>query len=150
MSTPQKQVIFTEAYNNPASTAIPFDEKWSNGTGYFDNAVYGSTAPKVPFGSIYKSVTPGNRRILIIGTRLGNVVVFDRYQNSEKDVFVYNSTHVFAKSQWLRGNSLDDDDMGVLLGFDQTDENIGKRIDNIYSFCKKRDDNQVAATGRRD
>lgn len=62
---------------------ITFNPEWSNGTGYFDGAVTASIeAPS-------KSSDQHGRKIFIIPTLVGNVIVFQRYAGDE-DVFASN------------------------------------------------------------
>jgi hypothetical protein len=134
--------VFTAAYNK-CETIIPFDIKWSNGCGYFDFAVYGENAPKLGNGEVVKSFTPGKRRILIIGTRLGNVCIFDRHseqQLNEKNyntgTFVYNANEKFKMCGWYSGNFIDEYEMSILVG----DENIGNagwRLEQLFSAMRK-------------
>ena len=68
---------------------IPFSEEWNNGTGYLDFAVKGEHAVVLENGEIAKSVTSENktnprlshRRMIFVGTALGPVVVFERYND---------------------------------------------------------------------
>lgn len=132
-----KQEIFSTVYNNEQIKAIEFNEAWSNGTGYFDNAVYGNDAPAVKPGTIVKSVTPGNRRMLIVGTLLGNVAVFDRYYGNAEGVFVYNTTSAVERTCMIRNKSLDEEDLTNILGAPWDNYNIGQRIEAIFDGCKK-------------
>lgn len=129
--------IFEEAFKN--ATPVSFNPKWSNGTGYFDHATYGETAPKLGNGRVLSAVTPGGRKILIIGTRLGNVVVFSRYDDwemFEDPVFVSNVPTCIKHAFNITDGRISRDGMVLLLG-DSTTRNIGHRIEDIYSLCKK-------------
>lgn len=132
-----KQESFATVFDDPAIEAVEFNSRWSNGTGYFDFAVYGEHAPHVAPGKVVKCMTPGNRRMVIVGTHLGNVVVFDRFAGNEHGVFVYNTTSAIARTDLIRNNSLQDDDMFVILGDEFDRENIGQRIQAIFDGCKK-------------
>ena len=61
---------------------IEFNAQWANGTGYFDNGVKGPSAPVLIPGETASSVDTHGRKIVFIGTRLGNVVVFEREATS--------------------------------------------------------------------
>lgn len=70
-------------YNNPniVQKEVPFDPSWANGTGYFNGAAL-DTLPGVEVGEIVRSranVGADKRRLLIVKTRFGNVVLFERY-----------------------------------------------------------------------
>ena len=57
--------------------SIEFDPEWNNGTDYYNGAM----DVKIKPGSIVKSRSPepNNRRILLIGTSFGTIVLFERY-----------------------------------------------------------------------
>jgi len=132
-----KQESFATVFDDPNVESIEFKKEWSNGTGYFDFAVYGEHAPRVAPGKVVKCMTPGNRRMIVVGTHLGNVVVFDRYADNDRGVFVYNTTTAVERTNLIRNNSLQDDDMYVILGDEFDRENIGGRIQAIFEGCKK-------------
>ena len=75
------QRIFQQIQNE-----IPFDPSWANGTGYLDGAV----SHTLPPGKMAKTIDNYDRRVILIGTRFGTVVVFDRYQG-QTDGGVYVS-----------------------------------------------------------
>lgn len=57
------------------TASISFDPAWHNGTGYFDHA----SKVDLPVGSIYRSTDECGRRLLLIGTVQGTLVLFERY-----------------------------------------------------------------------
>lgn len=145
-----KQEIFSAVYNDASVESIEFNEAWSNGTGYFDFAVYGEHAPTVKPGTIVKSVTPGNRRMLIVGTLLGNVAVFDRYYGNAEGVFVYNTTSAVERTCMIRNKSLDEENLIIILGASWDNYNIGERIQAIFDGCKKREGRAAQPHTRRE
>ena len=76
---------------------VPFDAAWDNGTGYMDGAVHFTVVP----GSTVKSVDLNGRKIVLMGTDLGTLTVFQR-RASDDTVIVYNAPtgwrQVFQKS----------------------------------------------------
>lgn len=122
------------------ATEIPFNPKWSTGNGWFDAAVFDAeNTPKVGNGRTNVAITPGKRVILFIGTRLGTVIVFSRHDlNSENPVFVYMSNSAVREAFCLNTAKLDQHTMLLLVG-DEVSPNIGHRIEDIYSLCKRRD-----------
>ena len=124
--------IFTTAYSKITKT-IPFNEKWNNGTGYFDGAFKGEYAPVVEPGQLVKSIDPDGRRIIIVGTRLGNIVVFDRYSNWEQNtVFVYQATKEVRALKYFDGFRLGESDLLLLLGsWGNTEKNFGNHIEEV-------------------
>jgi hypothetical protein len=83
------QELFTATYE-VTTNILEFDERWNNGTGYFD-ALTDHSMIKLEDGEIARFHTgvTNNRRGLVVGTPLGNVVVFDRFSNQ-----VGKDTHV--------------------------------------------------------
>jgi len=70
------EYTFSEAWE-VCETRIDYNPEWENGTGYLDNAVDLS----IEGGGVAFSQTTDGRRILLIGTDFGTIVVFDRYCN---------------------------------------------------------------------
>ncbi len=135
--------IFTAAYN-ACEKVIAYNPLWSNEVGMHDYAVYGEHAPKLRNEEMVKACTSGGRRLLIIGTRLGNLVVFDRFKDqlpgeaaADKAVFVYNCTSAISLGAWFSRGSLGEFEMGTAVG-DQGEGNLGWRINQLYSAMKDR------------
>lgn len=61
-----------------------------NGTGYYDHLVKRDLGH--PVGTVLRAMSPGenNRRILVVVTPVGNVVVFERYSAGARGVLVSN------------------------------------------------------------
>lgn len=69
--------------------SVPFDSSWSNGTGYYDGAV---KAP-VPNSKWVWSYDPVTKRfIVLIGTKFGTVVLFERYSHGSKAPVIVTNT----------------------------------------------------------
>ena len=128
---------FTAAFDS-ITTEIPFNKDWSNGTGYFDNAVVGSAAPELAPGQLVKSKTPGGRKIILVGTRIGNVVVFERYDD-DKSVIVANYGSAIAQLGNIKSGALDIDSVCNIVGEYSVKQNIGFTIEQLYDACKKHD-----------
>ena len=120
---------FTERYNE-ISKEIPFDPKWANGTGYYDYAV---KMVKLEPGEMAKSFDTGTaRRIILIGTRFGTVVVFDRYSNQgEGGIYVTNEPSNFVIKQFVPSSAVGEHSMYVLLGSWNIKTNIGYTIEKM-------------------
>ena len=84
MSASYIEALFTDTLAN-ILTELTFSAAWTNNTGYLDNAVSGDTAPTLEEGQVAKSIDPHNRRIIFIGVKGGNVVIFDRYKREVGD-----------------------------------------------------------------
>ena len=135
---------FVSAFAN-TNTTIDFNSAWENGTGYYDHAMRGKHAPVLVPGEMVKTVSPSGRRILIIGTRFGNAVIFDRYTDTNSKVVVGNIPsqieELFLGSA-IGGNIAQDDvTLVMLLGdpkFAASIPNIGQRIENMFASWDKK------------
>lgn len=118
----QENVSFTAVYNK-CTVTMEFKKEWSNGIGYFNHAVSGEHAPKLPPKMFAKSMSPGGRRMIMVGTKFGNIVVFDRFRDqapTQKDegkaVFVYNAPAVLLDSgNWPFGSVLFEGEVREIL-----------------------------------
>lgn len=126
--------IFTCIFNK--ARPIPFNRAWSNGTGYFNYATDSDEAPVVGAGAVVSSTAPGGRRILIVGTKLGNVVVFQRYDNRD-DLFVCHAPTVLLMAfSIVSEDKLSVSNLITLLGDGMLKQNIGIRINDILKAAK--------------
>lgn len=84
-----KNAFWNLLYNDQelVKHTIAFDPEWANGTGYYNGAVE-APLEGVEIGEIARSRAPGsnNRRILMVKTQFGNVVVFERYTPKEEQL----------------------------------------------------------------
>jgi len=71
-----------------ADTDIAFDPQWENGTGYFDHAC---SMVELKRGETARSQDEAGRKILLIGTSGGTIVIFKRYSNENNLALVSNS-----------------------------------------------------------
>lgn len=120
-----------------AGKTVQFDESWNNGTGYLDGAVRADLglAP----GETATSTDPHGRRIVFVGTRLGNVVVFERYK--DRDVIVSNMPTVVSKITGARGD-LSDDQCAQILGGGVG--NVGRDIEELLNAIADAQDAEPA------
>jgi hypothetical protein len=108
------------AHFNKIARELPFDSAWNNGTGYFDALVTADIAD-LEVGEMAKSYTGdvNRRRIIIMKTVLGNVVVFDRYTDNatlEYPVFTQNSPRAIERAQLVKSGQINGGQMEALLG----------------------------------
>ncbi len=140
--------IFMEMFDK-IETAVDFNAAWNNGTDYFNGAVDGDDAPVVAAGAMVKSTSLKGRKILIIGTRFGNVVIFQRYSDRD-DVFVSNVPDAVTKLMMgsTIGTRLSEQDIGFLTGMPwfTEPENIGYKIENLFAYWEKKAAAKEAAT----
>ena len=108
------------AHFNKIARELPFDSAWNNGTGYFDALVTADIAD-LEVGEMAKSYTGdvNRRRIIVMKTVLGNVVVFDRYTDNatlEYPVFTQNSPRALERAQLVKSGQINGEQMEALLG----------------------------------
>ena len=117
------QRIFQQIQNE-----IPFDPSWTNGTGYLDGAV----SHPLPPGKMAKTIDNYDRRVILIGTRFGTVVVFDRYQGqTDGGVYVSNRPQSVTIGALMTGTAIGGGEMACVLG--DWVPNIGETIEKIYA-----------------
>lgn len=82
--------IFSQVFAQESIPFIEYNTQWENGTGYFNGAVRGSVAPHLEPGQRVKSLSHDDRKIVMVGTNLGNVVLFERYCGDDSSIVVSN------------------------------------------------------------
>lgn len=121
-------------------TTIPFNTEWENGTGYFNNAVFGQDIALAP-GEMAKSIDTTNRKIVMVGTRFGNVVLFERYSEGKNDVITSNVpsevSDLFLNSSL--GSKTSEEVIELLLGqtYSSIPKNIGIKIEEMFSAWER-------------
>jgi hypothetical protein len=136
--TPETNVVFTEVFNN-ISTFIAFQRDWGNAADQFDGAVEGENL-HLRCGDIARSTDPFGRRIILIGTALGNVVVFDRDSGPDegKTLFTINMPMELLTSGMVGYNrSLDKAGLRNILGDLKFLPNIGERLERLRKAFKE-------------
>lgn len=78
-----------------AAAEIQFDPAWRNATGYMDNVAKAENIKQFPEGEMFKCRDTFGRRVIIVGTYFGPVVVFDRFSGEDNAIFVYNAPREF-------------------------------------------------------
>jgi hypothetical protein len=127
---------FTRAFDGIEAT-VEFNPKWTNGTGYYNKAVDGDQAPSLTVGQIVKCATPApnNRRMILIGTQFGNVVLFDRFTNAERGVVVHNAPDEVKTLVGGMSSDLSDGTIRHLVGDvyrGTSHNNIGYKIKKVF------------------
>jgi hypothetical protein len=124
--------LFFKRYDE-VQTEIPYNPKWENGTGYLDYIVK-DEAPQVEIGAAVKCITPLGRKILIVGTRLGNVAVFQRYNNREDLLVCHTHQDILEVGLPFDGNLVTEERLNMILGYWHWSPNIGQMIEKIRGF----------------
>lgn len=125
---------FTRAYDT-ITNVIPFNPEWKNATGYLDGAV----KVKLDAGQTAKSYDDFNRRIILVGTPVGTIVLFDRHtgnDNPEKEniVVVLNRPHHLIGV--IDEGSQSDDDFIRIVGYSPV-SNIGTVLRGLVGAANK-------------
>lgn len=133
MSNPRE--VFQQFYE-AIQPVVAFDPKWNNGTGYYDYAVKADLGLKPGQMAKCESVAPNSRRIIFIGTRWGNVVLFERYSpkedGSRSEIIVCNMPSRMERLCYGRlgmGSRLEASALDFLLG----DEFYARNQDKYHS-----------------
>lgn len=134
--------VFDQAFAN--AKPIEFNPNWKNGTGYFDHAVTDNLG--LANGELAGCVDDKNRKLIIVGTPVANVVVFERHDpkrdlhESDKEIFAFNMPHeLYMLMEALMYQPLDWYMLRTLLGnpvphphWNQTIPNIGERLADVF------------------
>jgi hypothetical protein len=132
---------FFEAYlKDPERVqhTLPFDPEWAGGTGYFE-ALIREELPSVKVGEVATSTDNYGRRLLIVKTRFGNVIVFERH-SPDKDgqrsgIFVVNDSGPLRSAGMLgEGGALSKESMMQILGDSCVYWNVGTRVEGLFNF----------------
>ena len=105
-----------------AATPVEFNVKWKNSTGYLDQGVKHELAA----GEQERCVDDMGRRVLLTGTPLGTVVVFQRYTNDDS-VYVLNQPSAL-RAFTTTDSRMSEDEMWSYVGGEFGAMNIGKRL----------------------
>ena len=128
--------MFIDQFNK-INTEIEFKPSFNNGTGYFDPAV---ELVKLNPGEEAKTTCPETgRKIIFIGTRLGTIVVFQRYSNPTK-VIAYNAQTSSILKALLGDSALTENRVCSLIGrfgLNWDIENIFKEAEKHLSTYQK-------------
>ena len=140
-----RQSLFTRHYE--AAREIQFNQSYNNGTGYFDSLVWADLG--LADGEVVRMHTgPENRRrILIVGSPFGNIVVFDRYtdcakRNDDNAVFVRQfSEEVGILFGRVYDGNLKLIAMQHILGFGPQpgeNRNLGHELGKVFNATRRR------------
>lgn len=108
---------------------VPFDPKWNNGTGYFDHLVKEDL--ELEDGEVVRFVDNMMRNGIIIGSPLGNLVIFERRARKLDKVqphdTVFVVTNLPRELRWLYRGELTSDEFNTILGI-PGNPNLGLRL----------------------
>lgn len=125
---------FDNAYQN-IKASVQFDIGWRDEQGYLSNAVQAD----LKIGEVVKSVCPDSgRRVIMVGTPLDTVVVFERYPADQNKAFklVYNSNDLLQNL--LGGSFLSIAQFSLVITDFDPRENIGTYLDKMNLSMNRR------------
>lgn len=113
---------------------IEYVSKWFHYIDRFVNIVSGPTAPKLHPGEVRRFFDARRLRVLIIGTRFGNVVIFqeqhDRESVKEPDYRIHIPQEL-NQFRWYNGSRLNGHLMQFTVG-EGNKPNIGILVENYF------------------
>lgn len=119
---------FETAFDN-VRVSIPFDKEWRDETGRLSGAV----RLDLKIGEVVKTVCPdSNRRIILVGTPMDTVAVYERHNLDEGRTFklVYNSNSILDRL--LGGSFLSIAQFSLIITDYDVKENMGTFLDKMY------------------
>lgn len=119
---------FETAYSN-INAVVTFDPKWRDDTGRLSNAVQ----LDLKIGEVVRAICPdSNRRIIMVGTPMDTVVVYERYDQDKGKSFklVYNANPILDRL--LGGSFLSIAQFNLIVTDYDIKENIGVFLDTMY------------------
>lgn len=126
---PRMYVLFEHAFSR-AERQIPYDPKWEKPPGKYEGAVAGPYAPSVQVGRTLASIDERGLKYLFVGTRFGNVLVYEPFPNNDTDAVVYRIQlpSQVQRMQWFHGYQLSEELMLLAVGHDRT-PNVGVKLE---------------------
>lgn len=125
---------------------VPFDPKWNNGTGYFDHLVKDDL--KLEDGEVVRFADYMMRNGIVIGSPLGNLVVFERRARKLDKVQEHDAvivvTNLPRELRWMYPNELTSDEFNTILGI-PGNPNLGERLAEMQKGMIDRYIEQVRA-----
>lgn len=113
-------------------THVPYKPEWKHGD-YFN----GACAEQLKPGEIVASTVEGRdaRRMLLIGTRAGTVVVFERYSpNGDSGFVLVSNTCMELRKLVLPSGSIDEDTLMRIVSPHKPEDNVGSRMEAIFNM----------------
>ncbi len=130
------EILFDKVYNN--ARQIEFNRNWSDGIGHYDFAIQGEHAPKVGNGKVVATKTPGGKRVIIVGTRLGNVIVYEDRVWDNQTAYGVSRNSAINSTMLVTESATCFEEMLMIIGDGEICvRNIGERIEDIYTLCKR-------------
>ena len=111
-----KRELFQKLFNSDDVLFAPYKREWNNTTGYFDGIVEDKSAITGPIGTVVKFITENRRAALVIKSRWGNLVIFERYSDGENNTFACNGPTELTQLFELTDGGINDLKMSLVFG----------------------------------
>ena len=121
--------MFLEAWTTAAE--IQWNQNWKLSMQNLSNAVKGEHAPKLQVDEMRKCKDQLNRKVLLVGTRFGNVLVFERYLYGIPGTIVWNYPEELDMFPNVRPGAVNASLMDWIVGH-TNGRNCGWLIELIY------------------
>ncbi len=121
------QTNFEEAFANVRQ--VPFQSEWKHGS-YMNGACQYQLEPGVIVCA--QAEEPDSRRMLLVGTRAGTAVVFERYTPGADNAFVLVSNAPAAVRFILPSGSIDEQVFHSFVNPHRTTDNLGSRLEAVF------------------
>ena len=141
-------LIFADVFGNLTLPRhqVPFNPKWLSGVigndlndAYFTNAIIGDHSISILSGQYLRCISPApdNRKMIFVGTRLGAVVVCERFSNNGENI-VANCGDTLLRTNLIKIEKLGGRDADLILGdpLDPNNPNIGVWLEQLAEILK--------------
>ena len=122
--------IFNAAFDR-INYAIEFNSEWKNGTGYLDGAVTEEIT------ATCKSIDDHGRKVIMIPTGIGNIVLFERFKEGQYGIIVYNCPQTVEAILPGLSNKISDEILKDILG-SEYEPDIGERLRKFTALAVKK------------
>lgn len=133
-SDPTSIEVFGDHFNRIKET-IEFNPLWISSNGYYDYAVNlqkeGVDYVQLKPGQEVKCVTDDGHKIIFVGTPLGTLAVFDRFNRYKTPVVSFCGSQEFNELKIIIMTELSVWDLVRIFGVIPND-NIGTRLDRLF------------------
>jgi hypothetical protein len=115
------------------SAVISYNDEWLDVFNNFSKAMNGKHSPSLHIGEMKLAIDKEHRRILIIGTSVGNIVIFELGGNENKHTLIANIPRSIVIMLQIENSMINEKDLILLTGDDRNITNFGLRFMRFMS-----------------